>query len=348
MTKMTTRSRLPIALALPACLLWGILPRDADAREPRPENRSPMTDRETSPAPEAVISRDRLKVRIYLPDAERGFYRGKRFDWSGMIHRVEYGEHTFYGPWQTSRNPTGHDHNSVGPCEEFGMQEPLGYTEARPGETFIKIGVGHLKKLDGKKYSFDGKYPVARPGAWKILREKDWIRFEQSVRDERGWGYRYVKTIRLVSGSPIFDIEHELENTGKRRIDTDFYNHNFTSIDDERIGKNYQLSFSFPFTPRRSLRGVAEARGKTLRFLKDLPTPLFTEIDGLKGTVEDAQFTIENLKSGAGVRISGDRAPFKINFYTAPRAIAPEAFLRLVVEPGKTLSWKIRYELLTK
>jgi hypothetical protein len=181
-----------------------------------------------------------------------------------------------------------------------------------------------------------------------VEKRKDRIRFEQRIDDERGWGYRYTKTIRLEPGAPVFVIAHRLENTGRRPIDTDFYNHNFTSIDGDRIGPSYRLTFSFKVAPRRAPLGVAEARGNSLCFVKDLPEPLFTEIDGLQGAVDDARFTIENLRTGAGVKIQGDRAPFKINFYTAPRAICPEAFLQLQVDPGKSLEWNIRYELFAR
>jgi hypothetical protein len=33
-------------------------------------------------APQAEITNAVLKVRCYLPDAQKGFYRGTRFDWS--------------------------------------------------------------------------------------------------------------------------------------------------------------------------------------------------------------------------------------------------------------------------
>jgi hypothetical protein len=32
-----------------------------------------------------------LKMTVYLPDAEKGFYRGTRFDWSGVIGPVRSG-----------------------------------------------------------------------------------------------------------------------------------------------------------------------------------------------------------------------------------------------------------------
>ena len=38
-----------------------------------------------SSAPEAEITNGLIRARLYLPDAHAGFYRGTRFDWSGVI-----------------------------------------------------------------------------------------------------------------------------------------------------------------------------------------------------------------------------------------------------------------------
>ena len=35
--------------------------------------------------PQAEISNGMIKARLYLPDAENGYYRATRFDWSGII-----------------------------------------------------------------------------------------------------------------------------------------------------------------------------------------------------------------------------------------------------------------------
>ena len=35
--------------------------------------------------PSAEISNEEVKMKIYLPDAEKGLYRATRFDWSGVI-----------------------------------------------------------------------------------------------------------------------------------------------------------------------------------------------------------------------------------------------------------------------
>jgi hypothetical protein len=55
-------------------------------------------------APQAEIANNVIKMRLYLPDPERGFYRGTRFDWSGVIGSLVYRGHNYYGPWFTIRS----------------------------------------------------------------------------------------------------------------------------------------------------------------------------------------------------------------------------------------------------
>src|SRR5260370_7140554 len=56
--------------------------------------------------PQAEIKNQHIKAKLYLPDAQNGFYRGTRFDWSGVIFSLEYQGHEFYGPWFTHTNPS--------------------------------------------------------------------------------------------------------------------------------------------------------------------------------------------------------------------------------------------------
>src|ERR1051326_1619195 len=113
--------------------------------------------------PEAQITNGSLRVRIYLPDARSGFYRGTRFDWSGVIGGLEYAGHQYYEPWFQRTDPHVHDFTYradeivagpctaiTGPAEEF--VKPLGFDQASTGGTFIKIGVGVLRKPDSSKY----------------------------------------------------------------------------------------------------------------------------------------------------------------------------------------------------
>ncbi|MEO6910898.1 MAG: hypothetical protein ABI158_08240 [Edaphobacter sp.] len=41
-----------------------------------------------------------------------------------------------------------------------------GYDAAKPGETFLKPGVGVLRRIDSKPYSFSTAYPIVDGGTW--------------------------------------------------------------------------------------------------------------------------------------------------------------------------------------
>lgn len=47
--------------------------------------------------PSAMIENAEGTVRIYLPDASKGFYRGTRFDWSGIISSLKWKGHEYFG-----------------------------------------------------------------------------------------------------------------------------------------------------------------------------------------------------------------------------------------------------------
>src|SRR5262249_10929240 len=59
--------------------------------------------------PERSIANGVCKLTLLLPDAKQGYYRGTRFDWSGIIRRAEYNGHTFFGAWRDHHDPNNHD-----------------------------------------------------------------------------------------------------------------------------------------------------------------------------------------------------------------------------------------------
>ena len=153
----------------------------------------------TTDFPRLELDNGLIRVSIFLPDAESGYYRGTRFDWSGIIERVDYADHRFYAPLHSEHDPLRHDSVS-GPAEEFAMFNPMGFAEAEAGESFVKIGVGLLAKGDAEEYEFHGDYRLIRAGEWVIEHGRDWVSFAQDLAGERGWAYRYRKTIRLAPG----------------------------------------------------------------------------------------------------------------------------------------------------
>ena len=105
---------------------------------------------QTTDYPQAEISNGLVTAKIYLPDAEDGFYRSTRFDWSGAIHSLTYEGHEFHGPWIDRIDPdiinwefqgdeivSGPCSALAGPVDEF--VTPLGWDAAEPGGTFLLI-----------------------------------------------------------------------------------------------------------------------------------------------------------------------------------------------------------------
>lgn len=290
--------------------------------------------------PQATLSNRVLAVQVYLPDATNGFYRGARFDWSGMIRQATYDGHTFFSELKGPHNPTAHDHG-VGPVEEFGMAAPLGFDEAKTNETFIKIGVGHLLKTS-PKYVFHGRYPIQKPAGWDVTRSPSQMVFVQRVNDERGWGYEYTKTVAIASNSPALYIHHTLRNTGTVPIDTEQYNHAMFRIDGDPVGALYRVEFAF--SPQASTSSKATVDGHALKFVDPvLKGSFWTQVDGAR-TAEDSRVTVLNLRTGASLRMSVDRPPSKYAVYAERTAVCPEPFIRLFVPPGGMEVWTTRIE----
>jgi hypothetical protein len=114
--------------------------------------------------PQAEISNSELRAKLYLPDAQSGYYRGTRFDWSGAVSSLEYKGHDYFGQWFQRYDPKLHD-AITGPVEEFLTNDAgLGYDEAKPGDTFVRIGVGAVRKPDEPSYRQFSTYYIVYPG----------------------------------------------------------------------------------------------------------------------------------------------------------------------------------------
>jgi hypothetical protein len=68
--------------------------------------------------PSAEISNGLITAELYLPDPEKGYYRGTRFDWSGNMYSLKTKDHEYFGQWFEKYDPKLHD-AIMGPVEEF-------------------------------------------------------------------------------------------------------------------------------------------------------------------------------------------------------------------------------------
>jgi hypothetical protein len=65
----------------------------------------------------------------------------------------------------------------------------LGYHEAKPGESFVKIGVGALRKPNEPRYSSFNSYEIVDTGKWSVKKGTDWIEFTHQLADTTGYAY---------------------------------------------------------------------------------------------------------------------------------------------------------------
>lgn len=302
--------------------------------------------------PHVVLKNDKLKFTLYEADATKGFYRGTRFDHAGVFGNVEFAGHKIFGPWKDTHDPTNHD-DIVGPCDEFGIDSPLGYDDAKVGGTFLKIGVGELEKPKEAKYSFANKYKVVKPLEWKVSDKVEGVtipvRRWETEQKANGYGYSYSKTIRLDEERAAIVLDYKLKNTGEKRIVTDFYNHNFFNVDSDPVGPNY--SFTFEFEPKaKDLKGkfgeLVELKDKTLRFKNNLSDGFvmagLTGFDAKNG--KHRYFTMRHAPSGVKILVGANYPLAKLNVWGIKTTICPEPFMAIDLKPGEEMKWVIVYE----
>jgi hypothetical protein len=293
--------------------------------------------------PQARISNGIIEAVFYLPDTADGYYRGARFDWAGVMPELNYEGHTFFGQWFEKYDPYIHD-AIMGPVNDF---SPIGYDEVKPGGKYMKIGIGTLLRPDDQIYTFSKQAKLVNPGKWKIKSKTDQIMFTHTLRDEP-CSYAYTKTIKLLRGRPVMVMTHTLENTGKSTIETNVYNHNFFVIDNQPTGPDFKVEFPFILSGSFG-RGADKAgfRDNKVVFFEQLLSGESVHGGNIKGfgdTASDYNIIVSNKKTGAGVRITGDRPLSRLVFWASHKVLSPEPYTNIRIEPKEKFTWTITYE----
>jgi hypothetical protein len=323
----------------------------------------PITSLKAADPPSTAIRNGPLQAKIYLPETKRGFYRGTRFDWSGVIYSLQFAGHDYYGPWFTKTDPSIHDFiyqgpeivagpcsAITGPVDEF---KPLGWDDAKPGATFVKIGIGALRKPVDDTATYDNYhlYDIADPGRWRVNKKRDSIEFVHTLTDRSsGFSYVYSKTLQLTPGKPQMVLRHRIKNTGTRAIKTSVYNHNFLVLDNLAPGPGVTITVPFQIeSPRPPDKSMAEIRGNKIAYvsaLKDRDT-VAMPLEGFSDNAKDHQIRIENSAVGAGMTIASDRPLLSESLWSIRSVIAMEPFITISIEPGQEFTWTSTYEYYT-
>ena len=300
--------------------------------------------------PQAVITSSTVRATIYLPDPQNGYYRATRFDWSGVVASLESGGHRYFGKWFDRYDPKIHD-AIMGPVEEFLTKGAgLGYDAAAPGGSFVRIGVGAVRKPEEPAYRRYNTYEILDTGKWTVRNGRDWIEFVQVLTDVNGYAYVYRKRLSLAKDRPELTIDHSLKNTGKKTIETSVYDHNFYMLDSQPTGPDFVVKISV-----RSTR-----HGRSGRLCGD-PRERNCFSAGNDEREQSRAYRLRRVRwhrcrlrhpggkpqDGAGVRQRSDQRMTKLVFWSNPTTVCPEAYIDMQIEPGQEFKWRIAYEFYT-
>jgi len=287
-----------------------------------------------------VLSSAGLRIELARPGT---YYQGTRFDWTGVFRRIELDGEVYCGEWNDFTDPRRHDH-VCGPSEEF--FDCVGYGE---GESFLKVGVGILKRDTDGPYDWFHCYPILDPGQWKVEITPTSARFVH----ELSGVYEYAKTVEI-TGEASFRISHRLLWDGSgawmgpecRQLRLQQYCHNFFTFGLPVVGRGRSVEYDAPIAgvwrPDSVNCAIDSRRVWITAEMKPGDKCYLGEI--CYGSESPYGLT---LRAGdRAVRIDGSLPMGTSVLWSNYRVFCPEPYVDLLVEPSVPLEWTIDYKLL--
>lgn len=289
------------------------------------------------------LRNDKLAVQIAFPRK----YQGARFDWTGFITGIELldGKHHYCVPESLIE---GEGTNGIGLCNEFGMDQGIGYDETLPAQKFPKIGVGLLTKPDNREYQFHFPYSIE---PYEVIVEQinaTTIKFVSLPRTCQGYAFRLEKQVTLIENS--LHIHYELYNVGSLIVHTTEYCHNFIGIDNHLVSDDYILKFPFKIEPTydepESIQNLVftEQTNTIISWKQPADAPFYFRSKTPTKLTSPWLWELIHQPSGVGVRETSQFPLKNIAVWGREHVISPETFIEIEVEPGDVFTWTRSYE----
>lgn len=263
---------------------------------------------------------------------------------------LRVGKHSYFTTWANVISPE--TNRAAGPADEFDTQEitpagPPGYENAKPGELFLKIGVGWLRKPSNEPYVNYQPYEIADSGKWLVTQDTESVVFNHELPFKNGLGYAYEKRMRIRGAERTLVVSQTLKNIGSQTLRTVNYCHNFISIDGAPSRTEYSYFFSSPIMAPSPLPDGDSFENGRFGFrgtIGDRVLPF--KVGKLeKGTLA---VRIENSGSGASVEVKCPSHPEKFQMYATGSIICPEFFVRIELAPQEEATWEWSYTFSSK
>ena len=287
-----------------------------------------------------ILRAGELALEVMVPDAPQRYNTGVRYcSIAAVLGCCWQGREFFFNPRR--HDPTV-DHGGL--AAEFDLQTPggpPGYAEAEPGMTFLKIGVGTLRR-DDAPYRFARQYELVDPAENQVEWEDRQARFHQVANGPRG--YAYALTAILEADPGVISVHWNLENTGSRRLSTRQYVHNFFRFGDRNIGPEYEICFPYAFKASGLVSQTAQ-EGACIAFHDPLPAPINLVVPWPESYEGPNELTVRQTGGDQAIRCRTSEPGVETRIHARRGYVAPEQFIQLDAEPGETITWQRLYTL---
>ncbi|WP_010663697.1 hypothetical protein [Marinilabilia salmonicolor] len=285
------------------------------------------------------LTRGHIKLNIEKP--QQG-YIGSRFDWTGKVIQLWWKGI----PFCTSELFDSHsDQQGKGFFNEFGIDQPNGYDEMKPGKFFPKVGVGMLRKEDNKEYDFFNNYECL---PFEFAAEDDDVNVKfKCTNSFDQFAFVLEKTIKLTDKG--FVIEYQLENRGKETFNTSEYVHNFLSPGKRVLSTEHQLVVGEEIDEKEFSQGLnpnncLSYSGNKISW-KNTPDSDFFFEKISEPKEEGFNWKLIDRHLNVSISETVDFMPAKINLWGRAHVVSPELFKSISLQPGETDRWQRVFEI---
>lgn len=294
--------------------------------------------------PSTTLSNGLIDVQLCLPDSESGFYRGTRFEWSGVIRSLRYRGHECYGQWKEFHDPQFHD-CITGPAGEFQAESTPDedFTRVKEGDSFLRLGVGLLMKRGSGEFVRFSTYPVVDASGWTTTESPLRLSFQHAASSPTGMGYRFQKVASVEENAPRLSLLHRIENTGRIPIETRHYYHNFLCMDGIPPGPSLMLDLPVAPFVQLSPQSPLCIHGTTVSLLRKLE-PQERVLVKLLDTRGPYALRIRQRATDFHLSISSDQELSSLLLWVNDRVFCPEPYIDIRVKPGEDFTWSVWYD----
>ena len=97
------------------------------------------------------------------------------------------------------------------------------------------------------------------------------------------------------------------------------------------------------------MQALASPQGNKILYAKALEGAecYQTSFTGFGADAKDNDIRIENKRTGAGVRVTGDRPMTRFGYWSIRTVVAPEPYIDINIEPGQQFSWTNTFDFYT-